>query len=62
MTDADEAVEATITAALEAAFPGAVVIGEESAHRDPGLLQSIAAAELALVIDPIDGTRNFTAS
>ncbi len=27
VTDADEAAEATITAALEAAFPGALVIG-----------------------------------
>ena len=59
VTDADEAAEATITAALEAAFPGALVIGEEGTHRDPALLQSIATAELAFVIDPIDGTRNF---
>jgi fructose-1,6-bisphosphatase/inositol monophosphatase family enzyme len=62
VTDADEAAEATITAALEASFPGAVVIGEEGTDRDPGLLQSIATAELAFVIDPIDGTRNFASN
>ena len=31
-------------------------------HKDPALLQAIATAELAFVVDPIDGTRNFTAN
>jgi fructose-1,6-bisphosphatase/inositol monophosphatase family enzyme len=59
VTDADEAAEAMISAELKAAFPGALVIGEEGAHRDPALLQAIATADLAFVVDPIDGTRNF---
>ena len=59
VTDADEAAEAMITAALKDAFPGALVIGEESAHRDATLLQEIATADLAFVVDPIDGTRNL---
>ena len=48
-----------ITAELRAAFPKAIVVGEEAAHRDPSLLQAIGGAELAFIVDPIDGTRNF---
>ena len=42
VTEADEAAEAVITTALIAAFPGAMVIGEESAHKNPALLDTIA--------------------
>jgi len=59
VTEADEAAEAAISAALTAAFPGAVVIGEEGTHREPALLETIAGAELAFIVDPVDGTRNF---
>jgi len=62
VTEADEAAEAVIEAALMAAFPGAVVIGEESAHKNPALLDAIADAELAFIVDPVDGTRNFAAN
>lgn len=61
VTDADEAAERAITAALKAAFPGAVVIGEEATAADPSLLDGIATAPLCLIVDPIDGTRNFVA-
>jgi 3'-phosphoadenosine 5'-phosphosulfate (PAPS) 3'-phosphatase len=47
VTEADEAAEVVITAALKSAFPDGVVIGEESTHRTPALLQTIADAELA---------------
>lgn len=59
VTEADERAEAAIGAGLRAAFPGAALVGEEAAHRDPALLDAIATAELAFVIDPLDGTRNF---
>jgi len=59
VTRADEAAEAHITRALLAAFPGAVVVGEEAVHHDAGLLDAIATAELAFIVDPIDGTKNF---
>jgi len=62
VTEADEAAETAITAALTAAFPGAVIIGEESAHKEPALLDTIADAELAFIVDPVDGTRNFAAN
>jgi fructose-1,6-bisphosphatase/inositol monophosphatase family enzyme len=39
-----------------------VVIGEESTHRKPALLQTIADAELAFIVDPIDGTKNFASN
>jgi fructose-1,6-bisphosphatase/inositol monophosphatase family enzyme len=59
VTHADEAAEAFITRKLLSAFPGAVVVGEEAVHRDSGLVDAIATAELAFIVDPIDGTKNF---
>ena len=59
VTQADEAAEALITRELLAAFPSAIVIGEEAAHSNPALLEAIATAELAFIVDPIDGTKNF---
>jgi fructose-1,6-bisphosphatase/inositol monophosphatase family enzyme len=59
VTDADEAAEAHITLALTKAFPGALVIGEEAVEKDRGLLSRIVGADLAFIIDPIDGTSNF---
>ena len=47
VTDADEKAEAVITCRLKTAFPDAIVIGEEGAHKNPALLQAIATAELA---------------
>jgi fructose-1,6-bisphosphatase/inositol monophosphatase family enzyme len=59
VTEADEAAERRITAALRREFPGCVVIGEEATAADPGLLKTIADADLAFVVDPVDGTSNF---
>lgn len=59
VTEADEAAERQITAALLARFPGCVVIGEEAASADPRLLERVADTELAFVVDPVDGTSNF---
>ncbi|MFI5031860.1 MAG: inositol monophosphatase family protein [Reyranellales bacterium] len=59
VTEADEAAEAVIAADLREAFPGALIVGEEGTERDPSLLQAIGGAELAFVVDPIDGTKNF---
>ena len=59
VTDADEAAEAAIKAAVAKAFPKAVFIGEESVEKDKGLLNKIAGADLAIIIDPVDGTSNF---
>jgi fructose-1,6-bisphosphatase/inositol monophosphatase family enzyme len=61
VTEADEAAEEAIAKQVSAAFPGVLVIGEERCHANPGLLDSIGTAPLAVIIDPIDGTRNFAA-
>ena len=62
VTDADEAAEVAITAALLKAFPGCAVVGEEATERDPALLDALAEPDLAFVIDPIDGTKNFASN
>ncbi len=59
VTDADEAAERRITAGLRAMFPNCAVVGEEAASADPTLLSVLADADLAFVVDPIDGTFNF---
>lgn len=59
VTEADEAAERFISAELACAFPGAVLIGEEAAAADPMLIERLGDAELAFVIDPIDGTLNY---
>lgn len=61
VTDADEAAERHVTAALEARFPGCLVVGEEATAADPGLPGRMGGAELAFVVDPVDGTSNFAA-
>jgi fructose-1,6-bisphosphatase/inositol monophosphatase family enzyme len=62
VTEADEAAEKAISKELAAAFPGSVIIGEEAAAKNPDIVAAIADAELAFIIDPIDGTRNFVSS
>ncbi|GGG29159.1 inositol monophosphatase [Caldovatus sediminis] len=61
VTDADEAAERAIEAGLAARFPGCLVVGEEAAAADPGVLARLRDAELAFVVDPVDGTANFAA-
>ncbi|WP_201833787.1 inositol monophosphatase family protein [Microvirga zambiensis] len=59
VTDADEAAERMIARGLRQIFPRAVLIGEEATERDPTLLNKLADADLAFLIDPVDGTKNF---
>lgn len=59
VTVADREAEVLITARLQAAYPEAVVLGEEHYAQDRGVLQEYAAAEHAFTVDPIDGTKNF---
>ncbi|WLR98473.1 inositol monophosphatase family protein [Shinella sumterensis] len=61
VTIADEAAERFIKREVEAQFPGALFVGEESVAADPALLPKLADADLAIVVDPIDGTFNFAA-
>lgn len=59
VTVADHEAEVLITDALTAAYPDAVVLGEEAFAVDHGLLERYAAADHAFTVDPVDGTKNF---
>lgn len=59
VTIADHESEALITAALLAAWPDAVVLGEEAVAADPSALDRFAVAHHAFTVDPVDGTKNF---
>lgn len=61
VTDADEAAERFIKAECAKLVPKATFIGEESVASDPALLDSLGKVDLAIVVDPIDGTANFVA-
>lgn len=59
VTVADREAEVLITKALNAAYPDAVVLGEEAHAADGSILERYAAAEHAFTVDPVDGTKNF---
>lgn len=59
VTVADREAEEIIRNALLAADPGCLVVGEEDAFARPAIVDALATAERAWVVDPIDGTRNF---
>ena len=61
VTIADEAAEVLITEGLTRLHPDALIVGEEAASRDPTLLDQLNDADLAIVVDPIDGTSNYAA-
>ncbi|ARP87405.1 inositol monophosphatase family protein [Bordetella genomosp. 9] len=61
VTDADESAERFIGDRLSRIYPNAVMVGEEACSRNPALLNVWIDAELAFLIDPIDGTRNYVA-
>jgi fructose-1,6-bisphosphatase/inositol monophosphatase family enzyme len=59
VTVADREAEVRITEALSAAYPDALVLGEEATHTDDTLLPRFREADHAFTVDPIDGTKNF---
>lgn len=61
VTDADEAAERIIEAGLTRLFPGCAVVGEEATAADASVMERLRAAELAFVVDPVDGTADFAA-
>ncbi|WDR07564.1 inositol monophosphatase [Devosia rhodophyticola] len=61
VTEADVAAEKHILAGVSALMPEALFVGEESVAADPDLLERLASADLAVVVDPIDGTANYAA-
>ena len=61
VTEGDEAAERSIAAECRRLWPEALFIGEESVAADKALLDKLDEADLAIVVDPIDGTANFAA-
>jgi fructose-1,6-bisphosphatase/inositol monophosphatase family enzyme len=61
VTEADVAAEVMITTGLQLLFPGCLVVGEEATSANPSLLDRLATADMAFVVDPVDGTSNFVA-
>ncbi|TIM09661.1 inositol monophosphatase family protein [Mesorhizobium sp.] len=59
VTEADVSAERLITVRLRERYPQAMIVGEEACSDDPALLQGLGEADLAFVIDPVDGTFNF---
>lgn len=59
VTEADKAAEEMLTRELNKLFPGILVVGEEAVAENPSLRGQIDEAELAFILDPIDGTWNF---
>ena len=59
VTEADIAAERLIRERVTALMPDALFVGEEAVAADPKLLHRIKDADLAVIVDPIDGTFNF---
>jgi len=59
VTEADVNAERAITAAIAERYPDVLIVGEEAREVDHSLLPRLSGAELAFVIDPVDGTFNF---
>ncbi|MEQ8989123.1 MAG: inositol monophosphatase family protein, partial [Marinovum algicola] len=58
VTIVDREVEDFLTEALTRLAPGVAVVGEEAAHADKSVLDSLS--DQCWIIDPLDGTANFT--
>jgi fructose-1,6-bisphosphatase/inositol monophosphatase family enzyme len=60
VTIADIQTERRLTEALTQLLPGSVVIGEEAAAADPAMLGLLAQPAPVWIVDPVDGTWNFS--
>ena len=61
VTIADRDAESFIAPRLTALLPGSVVVGEEMASADAGILGHLQSASDVWLLDPLDGTANFAA-
>ena len=60
VTVADREAELELVRILSAADPESLVVGEEGVFCEPARLEALPTAERAWVIDPVDGTKNFS--
>jgi fructose-1,6-bisphosphatase/inositol monophosphatase family enzyme len=61
VTEADEQAEHFIRREVAKLLPQAAFVGEEAVAADPALLDQVGKADLVVIVDPVDGTANFTA-
>lgn len=59
VTIADREAEVLLTEQIAAAYPDAVIVGEEAAFGDPSIIDRFQQAAHGFTVDPIDGTANF---
>jgi len=59
VTLVDEAAESALREGLKGIDPHASFVGEESAAKDPKVLDALKGDGAVWIVDPIDGTRNF---
>ncbi len=60
VTIADEASEKALSALLVEALPGSTVVGEEAVSKNRAVLDLLKGDQPVWVVDPIDGTYNFS--
>ena len=60
VTVADRAAEEMLERSVSVILPGAAIVGEEAVSDDPGVLDHLAQSGLQVIVDPIDGTANYT--
>src|SRR5262245_54483812 len=62
VTIADTEAEHALTARFREYLPGSVAVGEEAVATDPLVLDRLSGEAPAWILDPVDGTMNFTRS
>lgn len=62
VTVADTEAEHALTGELRRQMPGSVVVGEEAVAADPLVLDRLGGDAPVWILDPVDGTMNFTRS
>jgi len=62
VTVADVEAEHALTAELPRLLPGSVAVGEEAVAAEPLVLDRLAGEAPVWILDPVDGTMNFTRS
>ncbi len=60
VTVADKASEKALTAGLSGLLPGSLVVGEEAVAEDRDILDLLSGEDWVWIVDPIDGTGNFS--
>ena len=60
VTIADIEAEEKLSDALKRLVPGSQVVGEETTSKNPNTISLLSSEALVWVVDPIDGTKNFT--